>query len=113
MTYQAVYQRLRKLGLKKVDPHQIEVWLNIEFEKTCPTDGNLIQTMLEDNKIKALGYAQRFNKELKQPKTIIDGMDYWNLISCLGVYTEQEKKSHCINILGMTKSAVLFRALGV
>ena len=114
MKYTTVYQRLRKAQIKKAEFEKIEIWLNKAFEDKYPNaTGDEIQTALEDNKILALNYAKRFNKETTLPQKTIEGLDYWRLIDSLGVYTVEEKKANCLNILGGAKCEVLFRYLGV
>jgi len=69
LIYSTIYQRLRKAQIKKVDFEKIEIWLNRDFEiKNPKATGDEIQTALEDNKIAALNYAKRFNKETTLPQ---------------------------------------------
>jgi len=114
MKYTTVYQRLRKAQVKKAEFEKIEIWLNKAFKDKNPNaTGDEIQTALEDNKILALNYAKRYNKETALPQKTIEGLDYWRLIDSLGVYTIKDKKANCLNILGGAKCEVLFRYLGV
>lgn len=69
LIYSTVYQRLRKAQIKKAEFEKIEIWLNKAFEDKYPNaTGDEIQTALEDNKIAALNYANRFNKETTLPQ---------------------------------------------
>lgn len=114
MKYTTVYQRLRKAKIKKAEFEKIEIWINRDFEIKNPNaTSDEIICALEDNKIAALNYAKRFNKETTLPQKTIEGLDYWRLIDSLGIYTIEEKKVNCLNILGGAKCEVLFRYLGV
>lgn len=62
MTFEKVRDILRYRKIKKAQFEVIEQMLNVEFERLNPNaDYDLLQFSLEDNKIKAIQYAAKFN----------------------------------------------------
>ena len=124
MTYTAVYSRLRrkktKVGKAKIET--IEGWLNANTEKNHPSaEGDYWQYCLGQNKIKAIEYAARFNKEALPfsvaPKAEQKGARLLSIIRSLettaGIkYTDDEIKYNFELWFGIDEGGRIFRGLG-